>query len=139
MRFRTSKQDATGINLTPLIDVVFQLLVFFMVTGSLRAPDAFPVEAPVSRSQTFGDVREAVVLVRSDGQVALNDQAMTHPQLLNAVSEVLATQPDALVQLKADAGTEANVVIEVMEELREAGVSYLVLLTRGAGLEGEGP
>lgn len=135
MRFRRQRSSAELINLTPLIDVVFQLLVFFMLAGAIRPNDAFPVNISVSRSPTFGDAREAVVLVRADGMVGLNDRELSRPELLQAVSRLLQENPGALVQVKADAETDANVVIEVMEELREAGVGYLVLLTRGAGVE----
>lgn len=135
MRFPRHRHIDNQINLTPLIDVVFQLLVFFMLAGSMRATPPFPVDPASSRSRTFGDEREGVVLVRADGAVALNDHELSRPQLLQEVSTLLATDADVLIQIKADADAEAGLVIEVMEELRDVGVSYIVLLTRGAGAE----
>jgi biopolymer transport protein ExbD len=137
MKFRQPAAKRDLVDITPLIDVVFILLIFFMLAGSTRSPDAFPVDVAHSKSRTYGDMREGVVLVRADGMVGLNERMYTRPQLLQAVSALLAERPDALIQVKADAKTDANVVIGVMEDLRQAGVSYIVLLTKGEGLEAQ--
>lgn len=135
MRFARPKPPRDLVNITPLIDVVFILLIFFMIAGAVKSTDPFPVDLAASESRMFGDEREGVVLVRADGMVGFNARPMTRPELLQAVQALLAEDPGALIQVKADADTEANVVIAVMEELRDAGVGYIVLLTKGAGLE----
>ncbi|MFN7175494.1 MAG: ExbD/TolR family protein [Thermaurantiacus sp.] len=135
MRFARTREKPELVQLTALIDCVFILLVFFMLAGSIRPTDAFPVDVAASRAQIFGDEREAVILIRPDGAVALGDRAMTRPELLATVAEIVRQQPDALVQLKADGDTDADLVIGLMEDLRESGVGYLVLLTKGVGLE----
>jgi biopolymer transport protein ExbD len=135
MRFARAREKPELVQLTALIDCVFILLVFFMLAGSIRPTDAFPVDVAVSRAQLFGDEREAMILIRPDGAVALGDRAMTRPELLTTIAALVRDQPDALVQLKADGDTDADLVIGLMEELRETGVGYLVLLTKGVGLE----
>ncbi len=140
MKFLPDRPREASIDLTPLIDMVFILLVFFMLAGTFRATDAFPVTPPSSISRIFGDEREAVVLIRSDGLVGLNGRILEREDLARAVRLILANDASALVQVKADAGTEANVVIAVLEELRDAGAGYIVLLTRGAGpIDGGAP
>jgi biopolymer transport protein ExbD len=134
MRFVPERPKEATIDLTPLIDMVFILLVFFMLAGTFRATDAFPVKPPSSVSRIFGDEREAVILIRDDGLVGLNGRVLSHPEMIRAVRSLLTENPAALVQVKADASAEANLVIEVLEKLREAGAGYVVLLTRGAGL-----
>ncbi|MFN7173098.1 MAG: ExbD/TolR family protein [Thermaurantiacus tibetensis] len=134
MRFRPERPKEALIDLTPLIDMVFILLVFFMLAGTFRATDAFPVTPPASASRIFGDEREAVILVRADGLVGLNGRVLSHPEMIRTIRALLQENPAALVQVKADGATEANVVIEVLEKLREAGAGYVVLLTKGAGL-----
>ncbi|WP_448581351.1 ExbD/TolR family protein [Thermaurantiacus sp.] len=134
MRFVPDRAREAAIDLTPLIDMVFILLVFFMLAGTIRATDAFPVQPPTSKSRIFGDVREAVILVKADGMVGLNGRVVSHPEMIRAVRSLLAANPAALVQVKADGSADANLVIDVLEKLREAGAGYVVLLTRGAGL-----
>ncbi len=137
MNFRRPRERQELVQLTALIDCVFILLVFFMLAGSIRPTDAFPVEVAASRAQVFGDEREAVILIRPDGAVALGDRAMTRPDLLASIAALVKARPDALVQMKADGDTDADLVIGLMEDLREAGVGYLVLLTKGVGMEGQ--
>lgn len=136
MKFARPREKPELVQLTALIDCVFILLVFFMLAGSIRPTDAFPVDVAASRAQIFGDEREAVILVRADGAVALGERAMSRPDLLQTIGRLVREEPDALVQLKADGDTEAALVIALMEELREVGVGYIVLLTKGVGLEG---
>lgn len=136
MKFARPREKPELVQLTALIDCVFILLVFFMLAGSIRPTDAFPVDVAASRAQLFGDEREAVILVRADGAVALGERAMSRPDLLQTIGRLVREEPDALVQLKADGDTEAALVIALMEELREVGVGYIVLLTKGVGLEG---
>lgn len=138
MRFARPRPKRGTVNLTPLIDVVFQLLVFFMLTANLKPTPPFPVDLPSSQSRTFGDEREGVIMVRDDGMTAFNNQVMNRPDLIIAVRQLLKENPGALVQVKADGEADANAIISMMEDLREAGVSYLVLLTRGAGFQQEG-
>jgi len=66
MKFTRPRERDELINLTPLIDMVFILLVFFMLAGAIRPTDAFPVDLATSASRTFGDERDLVILVRSD-------------------------------------------------------------------------
>jgi biopolymer transport protein ExbD len=136
VKFAREREKPELVQLTALIDCVFILLVFFMLAGSIRPTDAFPVDVAASRAPIFGDEREAVILIRPDGALALGDRAMARPELLSTVAALVREQPDALVQLKADGDTDADLVIALMEDLRESGVGYLVLLTKGVGMEG---
>ncbi|MEM6851664.1 MAG: biopolymer transporter ExbD [Pseudomonadota bacterium] len=120
------------INITPLIDVVFILLVFFMVAGAIDRPDPIDVTTPQSESEQAGDIEDVVILIGPDGSVAFQGEVMpTDPALVQTATLWFAVRPDSSIQLKADADADAARVIEVMELLREAGAQYLVLLTVG--------
>ncbi|WP_299322917.1 biopolymer transporter ExbD [Parasphingopyxis sp.] len=119
------------INITPLIDVVFILLVFFMLAGSIEPEDAFPVSPAASVSDIRGDIQDVVILVDEDGRVALGDRAIPTGGLEAAVRKILTNQPDALIQVKPDADADAVALIDIMEDVRSAGAEYIVLLTVG--------
>jgi biopolymer transport protein ExbD len=87
------------INITPLIDVVFILLVFFMLAGTIEPEDPFTVSPAASASDIRGDVQDFVVLVDADGRVALDDRRLARAALHDAVHEALVSRPDALIQL----------------------------------------
>lgn len=117
--------------------MVFILLVFFMLAGSIRPTDLLPVTLPTSASRTFGDERELILLIHADGRLALNNQQMSLPDAISHIADALRADPSGLVQVKADGIADANQVIATMESLREAGVGYIVLLTKGSGLDDE--
>jgi biopolymer transport protein ExbD len=122
------------VNVTPLIDVVFILLVFFMLAGSIERPPVISVDPPRSQSELSGDVEDVVILVGRDGSVAFQDRvAPDDGALMRTAAVWFAARPDSSIQLKADANADATRVIEVMELLREAGARYLVLVTVGGG------
>ncbi|HMA13524.1 MAG: ExbD/TolR family protein [Bacteroidota bacterium] len=133
LRRRRSRFDADA-GILPLINVVFLLLIFFMLAGRLTEAAPFSVVPPVSEQAAAAEAaapREAAILVAADGRLALNGTAMDAGALRAAVAEALARRPDLPVSLKADGGTEAAEVVAVMESLRDAGVRRLQLHAQG--------
>ncbi len=133
MKLERPKQARELVNITPLIDVVFILLVFFMLAGSIEPKDPFSVSPAQSTAEIRGDIQDFVILIDQDGRVALDDQVLDRADLSSVVIDVMANNPGALIQLKPDAKADAVTVIEVMEDIRDAGAQYLVLLTVGRG------
>jgi len=132
MKIRRSREPADILNITPLIDVVFILLVFFMLAGSIEQPPVLNVAPPVSASDEAGAEEDVVILIDEDGVVAFQGRVMRDdPELLRTATVWFAARPQSSIQLKADTDAEAVRVIEVMELLREAGAQYLVLITVG--------
>jgi biopolymer transport protein ExbD len=129
MRIERPRQEGELINLTPLIDVVFNLLIFFMVTGSLAAADALEIDPASSTSKMRGDVDDVVFLVDDSGRIALGERIVTKADLPGVVRETLTANPEALIQLKPDTGADAAGVIDIMERIREGGAEYIVLVT----------
>ncbi|WP_417515666.1 ExbD/TolR family protein [Minwuia sp.] len=109
----------------PLINVVFLLLIFFMIAGQLTTTDPFPI-TPL-RSATGGDpdLAPKLLLIGRDGRLALDGVALDEATLLARFRDAgLST-----VRLKADGAVPATTVIALMERLRDAGLRDLHLLT----------
>ncbi|WP_440996304.1 ExbD/TolR family protein [Arhodomonas sp. SL1] len=113
----------------PLINVVFLLLIFFMIAGQLSATDAFRVDPAESASEGRAEPEDVLVLVGADGRLAVDGEEMDPAGLEAAMDRRLAETEGARVRLKADARAEATAVVGVMERLRDAGVERLQLLT----------
>ncbi|HSH43499.1 MAG TPA: biopolymer transporter ExbD [Arenicellales bacterium] len=122
----------TELSVVPLVNVVFLLLVFFMLVGQVSSPEPLDIDPPRSASgrQDSGDAVK--VLLTRDGQIAVQSVVLPASALSERAGEILAEQPEAEFQLKADARVEAVRMIEVMESLRAAGVERLTLLTEQA-------
>ncbi|MFO7484265.1 ExbD/TolR family protein [Oceanibaculum nanhaiense] len=115
----------------PLINVVFLLLIFFMLAGKLSQIDPFEVTPPDSASESLPDGSTLTVLVGADGRIAFDGKPLELEALPAALAE--HSKDGAVLRLKADQQAEADRVIEVMESLRAAGIEKLSLLTTKAG------
>ena len=129
MRFQPPRPRNDEERVLPLINVVFLLLIFFMLAGKLSASDPFQVQPPRSLSESPPAPQDSLVLVGADGRLALDGVVMEGPALKATLAERLAGADEVRVRLKADGRAEAARVVAVMELLREAGVERLKLLT----------
>ena len=129
MKIPRPRPRAPAENVLPMINLVFLLLIFFMLAGSLRTPEPFDVEAPVARGESAAAGRGAVVLIGRDGRLAFDGVETDAKGLGEAVSARAGRQPGLIVRLKADGRAPTARVIEVMELLRDAGVKRLRLLS----------
>jgi biopolymer transport protein ExbD len=125
--------------LIPLINVVFLMLIFFMIVGQVSAPDALRVDPPTSGQGTPSLHDELLVLISSDGQIAIDGQAVTGPaldrRLARRIEQWQAQHPadgttTALpaVTLKADAALSHADLRQVLDRLRAAGIERVRLL-----------
>ena len=132
MRIVQPRRPRELVNITPLIDVVFILLVFFMLAGAIERPDIIEAQLPQSQSELSGELEDVVIIISEDGSVAFQGELMrSDSDLVRTATVWFAVRPDSSIQLKADAEADATRVIRVMELLREAGAQYLVLMTVG--------
>ncbi|MCB1760245.1 MAG: biopolymer transporter ExbD [Gammaproteobacteria bacterium] len=129
MRFERRPPDNSERSVLPLINVVFLLLIFCMLAGSLGRSEPFAVTAP--RSTSDGAQQQTLrLLLGSEGQLALQGEVMSEAELLQQVGQRIANHPGVGVELKADAALAGNRVVLLMEKLGEAGVDRLLLLTQ---------
>ena len=129
MQFEDPQLQEEPDNILPLINVVFLLLIFFMMFGAIQAADFFSVEPPDSASGSEDSLRRDIVLIAPDGRLAFDDEELDEVALQLRVSDRLTEEPRVLIQLKADGRVDASRVVEVMGLLEAVGVERLLLLT----------
>ena len=113
-----------GENVIPLINVVFLLLIFFMIAGSLSQTELFRVQPPESVSEAPLPPEARRILLAADGRLALDDRAVE----LDALAAALAGDTGP-VEIKADAAAPAARLLALLEVLRQAGVQEVELVT----------
>lgn len=116
-------------NVLPLINIVFLLLIFFLIAGALTIPDLFPVEPPVSDSETPAAPVETIVLIGADGQISLQNELIAADQLSALARAIIKQKPLQPFKLKADSQVASGPVIRAIEALRNAGVQQTLLIT----------
>ena len=129
MRRRPAKSRNDDERVLPLINVVFLLLIFFMLTGRLSTPDQFETEPPASSSRTSVPQLRIEVIAALDGRLAIEGKAVTEPEFIGAVRKSLAEAGTSEVRFKADGQIPAARVIEILDNLGKAGVEKLYLVT----------
>ncbi len=129
MQIPSPEREPEQVNMLPLINVVFLLLIFFMLTGALHAIDYFELRPPTSTSEAAAQDDFPVVLVNSIGEIAIDNVAVDEMDLQLKILDTLSERPDVVVRLKADGEVDAVRVVEVMELLEAVGVQLVILLT----------
>ena len=128
MEFPRRRTRASQENIIPLINVVFLLLIFFLLAGTISAPDVWPVDLPTAAELLPAPDEQAQLLVTADGQIAFRDQPVTNDELGAVIEAYLRDGGDPIVQVKADGRASAGTLLPLLEVLRRVGVQELDLL-----------
>ena len=130
MQFEGRKQIRHGINLVPLINIVFLLLIFFMLSSTLVTPDKFDIQLPESDKGDSHESVTIVILVRGDGTIAINNVAVSLTELSDLlVSEIEAgAHPELMV--RADASANTKDIVAVLRQAKIAGIEAVALATQ---------
>lgn len=136
MRFQPPRPKNDDERILPLINVVFLLLIFFMLAGKLSSSDPFEIAPPRSASEAPVDARELVIALGPQGQLAFDGAVLDEASLAQAVEDRLSQEKaPSRIWLKADGRADATRLIGIMDILRSAGVERLKLLTTPASLD----
>ena len=130
MKFEGRRRSKTRLNLVPLINIIFLLLIFFMFAGSIEPPDPFTIELPgATNAEPPEPLYENIILhIGADGQLALNGHSMTWDALS---ARILAqNQEDTTARIDADAQAPTGQLADIMRLLKRAGVKSVRLSTR---------
>ena len=126
---RIAKQqegDGAEIDLTPMLDVVFIMLIFFIVVASFIKEAGVEVNRPDDNQQTDSeDSISIVVEVAADNQIWMQNRRVDVRAVRANIQRLLAEDPEAPVTVKVEKGAEAGVVVDVADAAREAGVGIV--------------
>ncbi|MBK5942778.1 ExbD/TolR family protein [Halorhodospira halophila] len=118
-------------NVIPMINIVFLLLIFFMVAGTLEPHSPLSVDPAESErgAELAGDPLR--VLIDAEGQMAVDQDVVDdREQLRERLKVALAEAPERPVEVKADADADSARLLDVMDDLREVGAERMQLMTR---------
>lgn len=131
MRIPEEADDIPQINIVPMIDVIFAILTFFIMSSLfLTRSEGLPVNLPQAQTAQSQQQSKMTVTVDEQGRVFLDSQSTTVEDLAEQVKAAMVNQPEALVVINADEKVEHGQVIAVMDQLRSVEGVKLGISTR---------
>ena len=124
---RVNKRRRSIISLTPLIDVVFILLIFFIVTANFIKEPGLEVNRPDSETAEPTENAAILIAVGNAGEIYMDGRRIDKRQVKANVVRLLAENPQGSVVIQADEKATADTIMAVMDGAREAGVYNISL------------
>ncbi|XGA78812.1 biopolymer transporter ExbD [Halomonas sp. CH40] len=128
MRRRRSMEfttDSNEVNLTPMLDVVFIMLIFFIVTTSFIKESGVEIERPEASAATPRLDAQVLVAITPEGAVWVDGKAVDVHRIGQQVAGMLSD--DGAVVIQADRASTTGLLIEVMDRLKQAGVEQVAV------------
>ncbi|MEE8092749.1 MAG: biopolymer transporter ExbD [Gammaproteobacteria bacterium] len=122
-RFRD--EDETEINITPMLDIVFIMLIFFIVTTSfVREPGIDPQRPPAqtAQQQSRGNV---LIAISSTGEIWMDKRSVELAEIRAMVEAILSENPESSAVIIADEEADSGVLIDLMDQIQVGGISNI--------------
>lgn len=133
MNMQPDDSDEPDVNLTPLIDVVFLLLIFFMVSTTFEHQSRIQVELPeASAEPTTPEAESLEIIVDAQGRYFIGEEQVVNSQLKTlkgAIANVLGERTDMPVIVRADANSPHQSVVTVLDAASQLGLTRISLAT----------
>jgi biopolymer transport protein ExbD len=138
MEFERPKQIRAHFDVAPLIDIVFLLLIFFMLTANFIMQPGIKVKMPTARNLEETTSQKIIVFISEDGTIYLNELMLSNDELHNSLREELEQSNEKVVVLKADKKIDLGLAVEVMDVAKGAGARDVVIATERQNEGGSG-
>lgn len=136
MNFRERKQGRSLVlNVTSLIDVMFLMLIFLLVTSSFRAQPAVTVVLPRSATAEEAVDTPSILYLTTDGRIFLDERAVTEAELAPLLAQLKSDTGEDRMVLRADAGAQHGDVVRLIDTIKQSGFTRISLSARAAGAE----
>ena len=130
MQFEGNRRSSHVPNLTPLIDIVFLLLIFFMLTSHFVRDDALNIQLPETESGAQLDENKTIeIVINADGQWLYKEQAINADALLPVLQNDLSGRADKRIRIRGDKKSDLGGAVTVLDVARRAGATGVDIVT----------
>lgn len=127
--FERKRKVNLNINLIPLINVIFLLLIFFMVAGTVENIDILDIAVPKSEKSEEQAKVQTTLYLGKEGKLAINNDLIEDSDIKTIISTILIEAPDQPISIKADSSVDVERLIWVMGIIEELGGQNIYLIT----------
>ncbi len=128
--FMQNNEEEVQIDLTPMLDVVFILLIFFIVSTSFVKESGLEVSRPSAKSASTQDNAHILVAISSSNDVWIQNRQVDIRAVRSNIERLKAESPEGGVVIQADKGSETNTLIEVMDQVKLAGIEDISIAAK---------
>lgn len=129
MEFKRKKYNHPQLNIAPLVDVILQLLIFFLLASHFIAEPAIKVELPKSKTALLEKTAQKTVYISKEGEIFFMGKKIALKDLQKAIKESVKDKKDEFVRIKADKESEVGLLVSVIDEIRLAGIKNYSIVT----------
>ena len=127
----TSGDDEAQVDMTPMLDIVFIMLIFFIVTTSFVKEKGLGVNRPEDNQNQNQKPSQALsIRIDADGVIQMNGREVDIRRVIANVQTYLANTPTTTAAIQAHEDTEHGIVVEVMNQAKEAGIEQVSVLVK---------
>jgi len=130
MKFQNRARRKLTINITSLIDVLFIMLIFLMVTSTFLEQPGMKLELPKAKSAVAENVENLVVYIDKQRLIFVNDKPVAIDRLAKQLEELIVKKANPTLVLRADKDVPHGLVVSVMDIAKQVGVKRLIVATQ---------
>ena len=131
IRAAQTEEDDSSIDLTPMLDVVFIMLIFFIVTASFIKEAGIDVTRPKAETAYKQDKANIFIALSPTGEIWIDRKKVAPAQLKVTIEKLKAENPQGAVIIQADRESRSKQLMQVMDAARDAGITDIAVATEG--------
>ncbi len=131
MEFRRKRRGEARLDITPIVDTVFNLLIFFALSLNFIVTPGIKVKLPGSSSEeVVRQKREVTLAVTEAGEIFLARKRVALEELPARLTDIARANPQTLIIIQADKNVRHGTVVQIMDKVRRSGLSRLAIATQ---------
>lgn len=128
--FTARESDDSDVNVTPLLDIVFIMLIFFIVTSVFIKEPGVEVQRPDAQTAEERRLVSVLVAITSDNQIWVDNRQVPLEGVRTAVERLRRENPKGSAVIQADAGSHTRYLIEVLDQVQAAGINDVAVAAK---------
>ena len=124
-RKRIREDDEAAIDITPMMDIVFIMLIFFIVTTSFVKEAGIDVNKPEAAQAQKKPTATIFIAIRPNGEIHMDKRIVDIERVSATIEKLLAESPTDTVIIQADREAKHGVVVKVMDQIKAAGIDKI--------------
>ena len=129
-RRNNRKTEEAQIDMTPMLDVVFIMLIFFIVTTSFIKEAGVEIEHPIAGTTVAKPKASLLIGITKSGKIWISKQEVKPEAVRAKVAKLRVENPEGAIVIQADIGARAGIVLKVLDQVKAAGVSDVSIAAR---------